>query len=245
MIPLDQVTVLGSNARVLGFPAVARISRLGLVPGALHLEVDHANPWPAVALAPGEDAVQAATLWVFLQIDGNWFATGAERLRPGQIAGDDKPEDANVDNFIAVSWLFDVNRWGPMAGYVPKMGEHVGMMVAAGSTRSDDNTPVEERTQVMEFAWPGAQGSSNIQALWIEGQTEPDVPPGGTGGTTTPDTPTTPDLLARLDAMNQKLDALAQQADANTAKIQALIEQAVQNAEASAAKTPKKPKPKP
>ena len=243
MIPLDQVTVVGSNARILGFPSVGRITRLGLVPGALHLEVEKANPWPAVSI-DGGDPAQAATLWVFLNIDGKWHATGAERLRPGQIIGDDKPEDQNVDNFIGVSWLFDPNRWGPMAGYVPKVGERVGMMVAAGSTRSDDNTPVQERTKVIEFAWPGAQGSANIEALWIEGQTDPDPAThvGGSGGgtSTPPVSSTTLDLLARLDAMNQKLDALAQQADANTAKIQALVELAVKNLEASAANLKKK-----
>src|SRR5689334_5480720 len=54
MIPLDQVTVVGSNARILGFPAVGRISRLGLVPGALHLEVEKASAWPAVAIDGGD-----------------------------------------------------------------------------------------------------------------------------------------------------------------------------------------------
>jgi len=233
MIPLDQVTVVGSNARILNFPAVANITRLGLVPGSLHLEVDHQNTWPAVALAPGEDPVQAATLWVFLQIDGHWHATGAERLRPGQINGDDKPEDANVNNFIGVSWLFDANRWGPMAGYVPKVGEHIGMMVVAGSTRSDDNTPVQERSKIMVFEWPGAQGAATIQPVWIEGQPDP-VPAPNTNTGSTPSA-TTLDLLAKFDTVQAKLDALAQQADANTAKIQALIEQAVKDAEASAA----------
>lgn len=235
MIPLDQVTVVGSHARILSFPAAATIKNLGLVPGALHLEVDHHTSWPAVAIDAG-DPVQAATLWVFLQIDGRWHATGAERLRPGQIAGDAKPEDANVDNFIGVSWLFDPNRWGPMAGYVPKVGERVGMMVVAGSTRSDDTTPVEERTKVIEFAWPGAGGARNIQALWIEGQSPVVVDP------EIPDTPADPgvvgNILARLDALDRKLDGLARQVDASTERIQQQIGQAVKNIEALATKLP-------
>jgi hypothetical protein len=190
----------------------------------LHLEVDHHTTWPAVSIEAGGEPAQAATLWVFLQIGGRWHATGAERLRPGQIAGDDKPEDANVNNFIGVSWLFDANRWGPMAGFVPQLGEHVGMMVVAGSTRSDDTTPVEERTKVIEFAWPGPGGAANIQPVWVEGQ--PAVDPGGLD--LPPARPSDPAaggeavaaILARMDELDHKLEGLSRQVDAGTERIQ-------------------------
>lgn len=176
MIPLNRVTILASNPRVMNFKANATITRFGLVPGALHVEVEHRTPWPMVPVSDGEAPAQTATLWVFLQIHGQWYGTGMERLRPGQIAGDDKPEGA-VDDFIGRDSLYDVNRWGQMVGYVPKKGESVGFMVAAGSTRSDDNTPVEERTPVYEFMWPGSAGHSNMGAIWVEGEVEPEPEP--------------------------------------------------------------------
>jgi hypothetical protein len=175
-IPLADVTVLGSPPRVLNFPARATLDHIGLTPGALNLVVIHATPWPAVSI-DGGDPVQSATLWVFLKINGKWYATGAERLRPQQIEGTDKPEDADVNHFIGVSWLYDAGRWGPMAGYVPKTGEQVGMMVAAGSSRSDDQAPVQERTRIVQFAWPGSGGAAAITPTWIEGQVAPPTPP--------------------------------------------------------------------
>jgi hypothetical protein len=168
---------------------------------------------------------------VFLQIDGRWHATGAERLRPGQIAGDDKPEDANVDNFIGQSWLFDTNRWGPMVGFVPQVGEHVGMMVVAGSTRSDDTTPVEERTKVIEFAWPGPRGARNIRPVWVEGQAEVVIDDGGKTDSSDASTGNkdVADILARLDAIDRKLDGLARQIAASTESTQQQIGQAMAN----------------
>lgn len=222
-IPLDQVTVVGSPGRVLSFRPAASIDRLALVPGALHLEVSHQTAWPAVSIDGGEP-VQAATLWVFLQIGGRWYAAGAERLRPGQIAGDDKPEDANVNNFIGVSWLYDSGRWGPMAGYTPRAGELVGMMVAAGSSRSDDQAPVQERTKVVAFAWPGAGGSADIRPVWTEGDatsapsppapTPSPVPPvvgqSGPAGPPGPQGPPGPSvdvsaILSRLDKLEARV----------------------------------------
>jgi hypothetical protein len=63
-----------------------------------------------------------------------------------------------------------------MAGYQPVAGESVGVMVVAGSTRSDHQTPVEARTNVLEIAWPDAQGENPARVVWREGSTAPPVP---------------------------------------------------------------------
>src|ERR1043165_6466416 len=111
MIDLSKVQVIGDPKDVFSFPAKATLTQLGIVPGSLTLQVDHATQWPAVAIDESGAAVQSGTLWVILNINGQWCAAGAERLRPGQLSGDAKPEDADINNFIGVSWLYDANRW--------------------------------------------------------------------------------------------------------------------------------------
>lgn len=177
-IDLEQVEVRGAHPRVLGFSVTTAIRELTLRPGGMRVVLEEAAiaHWPVVSVGGGAAPNQAATLWVFLYIGGRWFATGAERLKPEQILGETKPEDGTVDDFIARNWLYDLNRWGPMTGYVPRAGEPVGFMVAAGSTRSDDNTPVEERSPVWVIAWPGADGQEDIVPIWVEGDGVPDPP---------------------------------------------------------------------
>lgn len=158
-IDLTTVHVLGSSPRVLQFPITAALVELGVYTGGLHLHVDSVETWPAVAIDDSGPS-QAATLWVFVRIAGVWYATGAERLRPAQLQGD-KPE-GDPSDLIGTQWLYDPHRWGPMAGYNPSPGELVGFMVAAGSTRSDDQTPVQARTPVVLFPWPASPGARVI-----------------------------------------------------------------------------------
>jgi len=171
MIDLAHVRVVGASRRILDFPITARLSGWGWDRNAMFIRSDGADHWPAVPVEPGGEPAQAATLWVFLNIGGIWFATGAERLRPNQVNGS-KPEGSPA-TLIGEDWLYDPNRWKEMAGYNPVPGEHVGVMIAAGSTRSDDNTPVQERSNILVIAWPDALGQNPCTVVWTEGQPTP------------------------------------------------------------------------
>ena len=138
---------------VSSWTITTEITALGLRPGNMHLEFSKQGQWPPVPL---DSALQEATFWVFLNIDGQWHGTGAERLRPSQR---DKPEDQRVSNYIAESWLYDAHRWGPMAGYRPRVGELVGVMVTAGDQRGADKTNVRERSSVVLVTWPDDAGA--------------------------------------------------------------------------------------
>jgi hypothetical protein len=126
----------------------SRITSLGFSPGNIHLDHTRRCQWPPVVIAP-DGTTQEATLWVFFFINGRWYGTGAERWRPCQT---DKA--LHAPSQIGPGWLYDPNRWGPMTGYVPRPGEMVGFMVAAGSTRSDANAPVAERSAVVMIPFP-------------------------------------------------------------------------------------------
>lgn len=209
-IPVSQVKVVGSSAAVLGFPATATFDSFSLVPGTMTIRTSGTAIWPAVAIEPNGAPVQSGTLWVFLHIGGQWYATGAERLRPTQLNGG-KPEGSPTD-LIGAGWLYDVNRWGPMAGYNPAPGEIVGVMVVAGSTRSDNQTPVKERTNILAIKWPNASGANPVTVVWSEGETPlPDPPtPLPTPVPPTPPSPTPPpsdsDTLVRIE---HKIDNIA------------------------------------
>jgi hypothetical protein len=141
------VTIVGSPD-VRGWPITSHITSLGFSPGTIHLDHSRRGTWPPVVIAP-DGTTQESTLWVFFNINGRWYGTGAERWRPFQTdKALTKPSD------IGPGWLYDPSRWGPMANYVPRPGELVGFMVAAGSTRSDANVAVAERSAVILVPFP-------------------------------------------------------------------------------------------
>jgi hypothetical protein len=154
--------VYGSDPACLDFPATAVFNSFGFVPGAMTIHTTGTDNWPMVDI-DGTGPSQAATLWVLENIGGIWYATGAERLRPEQLNGD-KPE-GNPSTAIGVDWLYDPSRWGPMAGYNPRPGEIVGLICVAGSTRSDNQTPINARTSPLWVYWPGPYGSNPVDLV--------------------------------------------------------------------------------
>lgn len=163
-IPLALVQVVGSDPAILTLKPTATFESFSLVPGTMTIRTSGTEAWPAVAIEAGGEPAQAGTLWVFLKIDGQWYATGAERLRPSQLNGGKPEADAPgaIGTLIGEGWLYDAGRWGPMAGYNPDPGETVGLMVVAGSTRSDNNTPLKARTNIIAVEWPGLAGAAPV-----------------------------------------------------------------------------------
>ncbi len=145
---LDNVIIM-SSPDVRGWAETTQITEWGMTPGNMHLVFDGQQRWGSVDIGGG--TMQQATLWVVINIGGTWYATAAERLRPNQ---QNKPEDAKFSRWIGSSWLYDSSRWGIMTGYVPKIGEQVGVMVTQGSERSDSTWTVQERSPIFWFNWP-------------------------------------------------------------------------------------------
>jgi hypothetical protein len=142
-IDLANVRVEGSNPEVLTWPITSELQEFWIRPGTMRVRYDKQGQWPPVDMG---GALQEATVWVFVRINGEWIGTGAERLRRNQM---DKPQSDRPIETIGTSWLYARDRWPTLASYVPHDGELVGFMVAAGSTRSDFNVTVRERTNVV------------------------------------------------------------------------------------------------
>jgi hypothetical protein len=174
-IDLNKVKVEGSDPACLAFPVQASFDAFGLVPGSMTVRTTGTAHWPAVSIDGGPPS-QSGTLWVFLKIAGQWYATGAERLRPAQVDGV-KPEGSPTD-LIGTGWLYAADRWPHMSGYNPAPGELVGLCVVAGSTRSDNQTPYKARTDVILVPWPGAEGRYPCPIVWSETGVIPPAPPG-------------------------------------------------------------------
>lgn len=152
MINRNEVNVVASPARCLHFPVGCNLKSVGIKPDTLSIRSEGTGNWPMVSIEEGAEPSQAGTLWLFLNINKRWYATGAVRLRPNQTNGD-KP---NVDNLNVViqDWLYDPSRWGIMSGYVPTVGESVGFMLVSGDTRSNgEQTTLNVRSNILEVQW--------------------------------------------------------------------------------------------
>jgi hypothetical protein len=156
---LGAVRVIGGSPDVRGWPVTSTITSLAFGGGTIHIDHTKRCGWPGVDIG---GALQEATIWMFERINGQWYGTGAERLRPCQT---DKGLGNATD--IATGWFYN-STWAPMTGYVPATGEPVGFMVAAGSTRVDNNTPVHERTGVVIIPFPGTASASYPPFSWRE-----------------------------------------------------------------------------
>jgi hypothetical protein len=156
---VGSVTIVGGSPDIRSWPVTSTITSIVFSPGTFHIDHTKRGQWPGVDIG---GALQESTIWVFENINGQWYGTGGERLRPGQTdKGLDRPSD------IASGWFYNAF-WAPMTGYVPRPGETVGFMVTAGSTRADSNAPVKERSGIVLISFPSDGGGSYPPFLYQE-----------------------------------------------------------------------------
>lgn len=77
---LSQVKVVASP-NVLVWPVTSQITSIGFSPGTFSINHTRRGQWPPVVIS-SDGTQQEVTIWVFFRINGQWHATGAERLRP-------------------------------------------------------------------------------------------------------------------------------------------------------------------
>lgn len=177
MIDLSKVTVLNADRACLGFTRSAQILTWGLVPGRMSIRSRGTEGWPlAFPDDPGDGA--AGTLWLFLNIGGTWFASGAENLRKSQLNGD-KPEVLDpgagdrISNLVGGGWFTNDKFQNPIAGYNPQPGEAVGLMLTSGMTRLNNLPTIRQRSNVLVIAWPNDSGANPCRVLWDEATSQP------------------------------------------------------------------------
>lgn len=144
-----------SSPDVSGWAETSAMTRWAFDPGVAHLNHTKLGQWAPVLVGP--NTLQEATIWLFVNLGSGWIGAGAERLRPSQS---DKPE-AQLYSQWFVNLFYDANRWGPLATLIPAEGMPTAMLITAGSTRVDNKYIVQERTNLIQFAWP-ADGASVV-----------------------------------------------------------------------------------
>lgn len=138
-----------NSPNVLTWPATTRIDRIEVTEGGLRVAFDRCDAWPHVT-PPGWQGPLTHTLWLFLEIGGEWYASGiiqfwaCEQFNGGAIFSDDQ---------IARNWVYDA-RWSSMVRHQPAPGERIGFMVSAGNARGQDDHVVRERSDIVEIAMP-------------------------------------------------------------------------------------------
>jgi hypothetical protein len=154
-IDLSTVTILNSPD-VRTWPATALLTRLELRPTGVHVDFtkrDGPDSWPDVPFITSGEMLQY-TLWIALMIAGQWYASGCIQFWRGLSESGGPPPD------YANNWYYDANRWKPMTGHQPAVGETVGFFVTAGNARNNGASVVHERSNVVLVAFPDLKGQT-------------------------------------------------------------------------------------
>jgi len=153
-INLGQAAIRNSPSDIASWPATARITRLDLGPGGVRIDFtkrDGPGSWPDVAfLTPGENLQY--TLWIVLNINGQWYASGCIQFWRGLDRNGGPPSQ------YAQNWYYDPSRWAPMTGHQPQPGEQVGFFVSAGDARNNGRSILHERSNVVVVPFPAGSG---------------------------------------------------------------------------------------
>jgi hypothetical protein len=152
-INLSQAIIHNSPTDVPGWPVTTTLTRLDLMPSGAHVEFGKLNVWPEV-VPPGWAGGLQYTLWIVLNINGQWHASGCIEYWRGLY------ENGGPVNQYALNWYFDPIRWAPMTGHQPAVGEQVGFLVTSGDARNNGPSSVRERSNVVIVSFPSASGRS-------------------------------------------------------------------------------------
>lgn len=163
------VHVVGSP-NVLGWPVTSKISSIDVAPEGMHVNFDRCAAWPPVT-PPGWAGPLTYTLWLFMQIDGEWYGSGIIQFWDCDSQRNGGP--IYQDNQIARNWVYG-DQWSSMKGHQPVPGERIAFMVSAGNARMQDDHLVAERSAIVEVAMPS--GPALLPFLAVEG-TPPNPPP--------------------------------------------------------------------
>jgi hypothetical protein len=156
---LASAGIYNSPPDIASWPVTTKITRLEFSAKGLGFDFskkDGPDRWPDVT-PPGWDGPIQYTVWLLLNVNGQWTASGIIQYWYGlQYSGG----DVTANNQIAVNWVYD-GRWGPMAHHQPAPGEYVGFMVMAGNARGvtdASQAPARERSNVVVVPFPAAAG---------------------------------------------------------------------------------------
>jgi hypothetical protein len=158
-INMSQATILNSPFDLASWPATGAISLLDLRPSGVHIEFtkqDGPDRWPDV-VPPGWAGSLQYTLGMCLNINSRWYCSAVVEYWHGLDAAGGAPND------YAMNWFYSPERWAPMTGHQPAVGETIGFFACAGDCRNNTAgslSPVKERTNIVLVPMPGSGGAT-------------------------------------------------------------------------------------
>ncbi|MCC7416681.1 MAG: hypothetical protein IT176_06015 [Acidobacteria bacterium] len=151
-INLASAIAWNSPSSVASWPVTTKLTRIGIGANGVSVDFDAKGSWPDV-VPPGWDGGIAYTLWIGMNIGGQWHVAGAMEYWNGLA---EQGGDITRNNQIAVNWTYDC---GPMARQ-PSPGEMVAFFVTAGDQRKKDVAAFHARSQVVLVPFPSSVGQS-------------------------------------------------------------------------------------
>jgi hypothetical protein len=158
-INMGAATIMNSPLDLGHWPATTAITALDLRPTGVHIEFskqDGPGRWPDVYPAGWDEPLQY-TLGMCLNIGGQWYCSAVVQFWHGL------DESGGGPSGYANNWFYAENRWGPMSGHQPAVGEMIGFFACSGNCRNttgDNGSAVKERTNVVLVPMPDNGGAS-------------------------------------------------------------------------------------
>jgi hypothetical protein len=152
---LGSAIVHSSPPGVASWPVTTAISSISFRADGVSVEFSKKNGpgrWPDV-VPPGWDGPLQYTLWIAMNINGQWHTCGPIEYWYGLGASGG---DVTRNNQIAANWTYYC---GAMARQ-PAPGEQVGFFVTAGDQRLKDVAITHERSNVVVVPFPAFAGQT-------------------------------------------------------------------------------------
>src|SRR5262249_51780069 len=154
-IDLHQAIVTGASPRdVADWPITTQITATdsgGHGARVAFSKKDGPGRWPDV-VPPGWDGGIQYTLWMVVNVNGQWYTSGGAEYWYGLDRQGGPPSQ------YAYNWYYSPAVWGPLANHQPGNGEWTGFFVTAGDQRAKDVRAVTERSNVVALPVPSGGG---------------------------------------------------------------------------------------
>jgi hypothetical protein len=154
-IDMHSVIVRGPAGDVANWPVTTTIRVLDFNSGGVSVDFSKKNGpgrWPDV-IPPGWDGGIEYTMWMVVNINGQWYTAGGVEFWNGLDRSGGPPSQ------FAHNWYYNAQVWGPLDSHQPVPGEQVGFFVTAGDQRAKDVRAVTERSNVVLVPFPSDSGA--------------------------------------------------------------------------------------
>lgn len=153
MINLAGALIVNAPGDIAQWPLTAALTKVsfdGSVTRVDFTKKDVPDRWPDET-PPGWDGPLQYTIWLFVNISGQWVGSGFIQMWHGRD-GSGSPADPDVPSRYDRNWYYD-GRWTPIYGHGPLVaGETIGFMVTSGNARNAAGPySVRERSNVVLF----------------------------------------------------------------------------------------------